>query len=391
MKPAADKKYFSESHIRQHVLKTSPSLTEQAVHCLELVSELAGTGLTFRFKGGNSLLLLSPEPRRFSIDVDIATDAGREILDAAVFSLEEKHQVFFRIQKRVHVTKPWLPIASYYLYYKSHFTTEKENFIMLDAVLHKTPYAGKTINVKCGSIYSSDASAEVATVSGLIADKLLTLGPSTLGIPLNKNKAGQRLKHANDVSSLLGQHPVRSEITEALTGCLHQENILQKTSFSHEDIFTDTLSLCRLSLSLNNNKYITASSEFSQHISELIQGTEEMKSFLFSGEYNQSSLRTDFSRIALCISLLHTPPSSASSTDSSSPSGSADGDKLFSMLFSSDISSAEKNAQLDDINLVLNSDDKKLIQNLSEMMETETVNNWNFLLRLKPGLLNTLN
>ena len=56
----ADKKYFSKEHVEEFRLNASSTLAEEAIHCLELVAELSGSGLKYQFKGGNSLLLFRP-------------------------------------------------------------------------------------------------------------------------------------------------------------------------------------------------------------------------------------------------------------------------------------------------------------------------------------------
>lgn len=60
--------------------KSDPSIMEKVIYALTLVEQLAQTDLAFTFKGGTSLLLILPEPKRFSIDVDIVTTESREKL-----------------------------------------------------------------------------------------------------------------------------------------------------------------------------------------------------------------------------------------------------------------------------------------------------------------------
>ena len=87
---SATKKYFSKKNIQSNKFDASEVLAEQAVHCLELVSELVEAGLSFQFKGGNSLLLILEKPRRFSIDVDIATDETKERIEACLNAIIKK-------------------------------------------------------------------------------------------------------------------------------------------------------------------------------------------------------------------------------------------------------------------------------------------------------------
>ena len=50
--PVADKSYFSKEHIERSHLNASSALAEQAIHCLELVAELASAGLRSSSRGG---------------------------------------------------------------------------------------------------------------------------------------------------------------------------------------------------------------------------------------------------------------------------------------------------------------------------------------------------
>ena len=51
---------------------------EKCVHAFYLLERLAKKGFPFVFKGGTSLMLLLPEPKRFSVDIDIIMDFPKE-------------------------------------------------------------------------------------------------------------------------------------------------------------------------------------------------------------------------------------------------------------------------------------------------------------------------
>ena len=58
--------------------KINPPLLEKMIHALSLLQHLKKQGLPFIFKGGTSLLLLLENARRFSVDIDILTQASRQ-------------------------------------------------------------------------------------------------------------------------------------------------------------------------------------------------------------------------------------------------------------------------------------------------------------------------
>jgi len=51
--------------------KSDPILVEKVVRALYLLEQLQKSKLEFIFKGGTALILLLPEPKRFSIDKNI--------------------------------------------------------------------------------------------------------------------------------------------------------------------------------------------------------------------------------------------------------------------------------------------------------------------------------
>ena len=294
-----DKKYFSIDNIVANRFDASPALAEQAVHCLELVAELATAGLSFQFKGGNSLLLVLDAPRRFSIDVDIATDESPERIELCLEKAIAKNGIFLRWTKRQHKTKPWLPLSSYYCFFNSHYVSSDEAFIMLDAQLSRSPYATRFVSICCGKLFKSDRQAEIPLTSSIIGDKLLTLGPRTLGIPVGKGKDAQRLKHVFDVSLLLSTMPSLREIRKSLFACMAHENDLQKKTISAADVLADTVTFCRTVRDFPSMPVPDKAMDLS--LIENITGLPGFAGHLFSKNYGWDTLKKDMARVALVM------------------------------------------------------------------------------------------
>lgn len=294
----AEQRFFVREHIEKHRFNAPATLAEEAVHCLELVAELVEAGLPFQFKGGNSLLLILPEPKRFSIDVDIATDASREQIEETLEVIVKRFRVFKRWEKRQHKTKPWLPIASYYCYFNSAIKGGTETSIMLDAQLRRSPYKTEKKPVVCGNLYESPAVVELPFPSSIIGDKLLTLGPNTLGIPVGKGKEAQRLKHVFDVSRLLAARPLLSEIRESFNACLRHENEIQERKRSAGEVVDDTIAFCQ---SVAPYSEMPPDSNLSPVLSENVRGLPVFAGHLFDAGYSWSHLRRDMARVALCV------------------------------------------------------------------------------------------
>jgi hypothetical protein len=290
--------FFTIDHIRECAFHASHELAEQAIHCLELVTELAEAGLSFQFKGGNSLLLILETPQRFSIDVDIATDRTASAIEEVLDGIVKQYGVFTRWEKRVHKTKPWIPLSSYYLFYPSAVTDRQEVNIMLDAQMHLSPYPCERRPVVCGNLFASDTMIDLPLPASIIGDKLLTLGPQTLGIPAGKGKAAQRLKHFFDVSRLLAMNPELKAIRESFHGCLAFENNLQNRTITTEAVVRDTLECAWTVVHFTSPPRMEDDRSI---LSEHVDGLEPFAGHLFRERYSWVDLQYDMARAALCI------------------------------------------------------------------------------------------
>jgi hypothetical protein len=290
--------FFTRSHIEANRFKAPATLAEEAVHCLELVTELVEAGLDFQFKGGNSLLLVLPEPKRFSIDVDIATDEPRERIEACLDLIVRRPGIFIRWEKRQHKTKPWLPIASYYLFFKPSVRQEPEASIMLDVQLRRTPYRTGKKRIICGRLYESETLVELPLPASIIGDKLLTLGPNTLGIPVGKGKEAQRLKHVFDVARLCSTHPQPAAVRESFHACLKHENEIQERRRSVREIVDDTLDFCR---SVEQYEDMPKDEGLSPIMSENVRGLPVFATHLFDPGYGWKELKRDMGIVAECV------------------------------------------------------------------------------------------
>ncbi|MBN1128354.1 MAG: nucleotidyl transferase AbiEii/AbiGii toxin family protein [Chitinispirillaceae bacterium] len=290
--------YFTRAHIEANRFNAPATLAEEAVHCLELVAELVEAGLEYQFKGGNSLLLILPEPKRFSIDVDIATDAPRERIEACLDEIITRFGIFTRWEKRQHKTKPLLPIASYYLFFRPSIRQEAEASIMLDVQLRRTPYRTERKPVVCGRLYKCETMVDLPLPSSIIGDKLLTLGPTTLGIPVGKGKEAQRLKHVFDVARLSETDPPPAEVRESFLACLKHENEIQDRGRNVGEIVADTLAFCR---SVDPYDAMPHDEGLTPIMSENVRGLPLFAGHLFDAGYGWRELKRDMSLVAECV------------------------------------------------------------------------------------------
>ena len=79
---------YSPKHIKelQTASRGDPALIERTLYAFGLLEALCKVGMDFIFKGGTSLLLLLPHPKRLSTDIDIIVEPGTDVdafIDAA--------------------------------------------------------------------------------------------------------------------------------------------------------------------------------------------------------------------------------------------------------------------------------------------------------------------
>ncbi|HOJ49602.1 MAG TPA: nucleotidyl transferase AbiEii/AbiGii toxin family protein [Spirochaetota bacterium] len=293
-----DKNVFQKEYFESIKGLSTPALSELVVYSLELVSLLSYYNLNFRFKGGNSILLLLDKPERFSIDVDIATAEKKEKITEVIEKIVS-NSVFKKYEARLPKTKPWLPMISFNMYFDSYYNNE---FIMLDIILESPSYPGQKVYVESKGIYRSNQIVEVPTISGLIGDKLLTIGPSTLGIPLGKNKEGQRLKHIFDISRLSRKECDVKIIKESFIANFEQESRIQQKSISIKEVIEDTILFCDKILLLEKPDYSNLESNTYEY--EIAKGFNDFKKHIFSREYRFDDLKTDAKKVIELISYL---------------------------------------------------------------------------------------
>lgn len=82
-----DPKSFTIEWIMSHrkdkrFARINPPVLEKMIRALALLEALCVNDLAFTFKGGTSLILLLPEPTRFSVDIDILTEHSQPELEA---------------------------------------------------------------------------------------------------------------------------------------------------------------------------------------------------------------------------------------------------------------------------------------------------------------------
>ena len=162
--------------------KINPPLVEKMIHALSLVQHLKVQGLDFIFKGGTSLILLLDKANRFSIDVDIITQADRTQIEALLDKvIDHSHFTGWQLDAP-RSYQPGVPKAHYKLEYPSHFS-KVGNYILLDILfedyhypeVHDRPVQTHWIETETTVL------VKLPTIESITGDKLTAFAPNTTG------------------------------------------------------------------------------------------------------------------------------------------------------------------------------------------------------------------
>jgi len=177
---------------------------EKAIAALSLLESLSQTEMNFIFKGGTSLLLLLGKIHRLSIDIDVIVDKKNQNIESLFSGVCNQSKLFFRYEKQEREKAKLSDIEHYKFYYHPFDDDMAESYILLDIYYMENPY-NKTINTKIVSdlIHTEGDNLWVVTpdVNSILADKLTTFAPDTIGISLSA-EPGRRPKRVEVIKQL---------------------------------------------------------------------------------------------------------------------------------------------------------------------------------------------
>jgi len=314
-KTIGTKKTFEPENIRGLLSKgviTNITNLERAIFCLEYVGQLQAEGLDLIFKGGSAVqILLGDKWTRLSIDVDVCTDASNEGLETI---LEKIHRKFDR--KSFSYTPRDREISSripFYLYrIETPAISERSRTILLDVIGIKPRLAVQQTPLKA-FFFESSASVTTPTI-GALGDKLSTIGPTTIGRPLNDSRNGlEYAKHFFDIGSLQQTAFELEQCKTAYKEAIKVQSMVRGKEYAPDECFNDMLFTCQVaSLSqrvgeeaikeLSPSKAARAKSE----LRTLRDGLQRFRPFLVQKtSYSWDDLRYNAARTALLIKVLN--------------------------------------------------------------------------------------
>ena len=206
---ATFKKEWIDSVAAQIDRKVDTKILEKVIYAFTLPEQMKRAGMNFIFKGGTSLLLLSPKPRRFSIDIDIIADYALADIPAFLDQVVAMGNFTRWVEDNDRKSSSAAPVAHYKFYYKSQVDSYfEEEPILLDMLIGTNPYPALTD----APIYHPwlQASGERLTVQlpvieSILGDKLTAFAPNTTGILYSKQRPVEMIKQLYDVGFLFDE------------------------------------------------------------------------------------------------------------------------------------------------------------------------------------------
>lgn len=250
-------------------------ILEKVIHAFTLLEQLKIAGLDFIFKGGTSLLLLSPAPRRFSIDIDIITSVHPadlpnylgKVVAMGTFSK------WVDDNERKHVIDA--PVGHYKFYYTSKVGSKYgDEPILLDVLFIANPYPKLVeLPVRHDWLQTTGDILTVNTpaIESIAGDKLTAFAPNTTGILYEKNRPVEIIKQLYDIAFLFDLSTEIELIKASYIRNAEDELKYRKLSLSWKDTLKDTFQACSI---------ITKRDQKNKHFLHLQQGISNIVNFI---------------------------------------------------------------------------------------------------------------
>jgi hypothetical protein len=189
-----------------HKANINPPLFEKMAYALLLAELLKIHGLDFIFKGGTSLILLLDKPQRFSIDIDIITQASPKTIEVVLEKVcTDSRFTHFELDKKRSYLEG-VPKAHYKLYFKPIFNQDDK--ILLDILFDENPYPQiAEIDVAQNWLETEPPLTKVTvpTIESITGDKLTAFAPNTIGIRYGQGKQPEIIKQMFDLGQLFNK------------------------------------------------------------------------------------------------------------------------------------------------------------------------------------------
>lgn len=283
--------------IRKEFPKIDPSILEKTIYAFHLLSLLAEQKIDFIFKGGTSLLLLLPEPRRLSIDIDILTTISKSELETKLKEIVNDPQFTEWAEDPRTATK--VPKKHYKLFFNSIINPKDKAYVLLDVLFQENPYPKTNSKILQSRFVTTSSKTEIQipTINSILGDKLTAFAANTIGVPLQIGKEMQLVKQIFDVGELFNYADDIKEIETSFKQFVEIESSYREKSFTSEEVIKDLYNLAYLI-----SQFKVKGGIENETINEIFAGMQQMRSHLISGVFNLEQLKIAAAKTACIVS-----------------------------------------------------------------------------------------
>lgn len=273
------------------------NIIEKVIRAFSLLDMLAASGCPFLFKGGSCLmLLLTDQPYRLSIDIDIICPPGTNI-EQYLDKFQEygfvKYESVQRMQRGTNIPKS----HSKFFYDIAYLVDKKRSGHILLDVLNEDCHYSDTTRVPIVSPFikmdGEIRSVLVPSVGDILGDKLTAFAPNTTGIPYFKGETDcslEIIKQLYDIGRLFDKISDLSITSQSFRRIAEVElsyrNLPNNPGLIFEDIRHTSLCMATRGKAGDGN------------IDMLISGVGRIKSFMFQSNYTLDKAIIDAAKAA---------------------------------------------------------------------------------------------
>ena len=280
-------------------INADPILVERAIFAFELLSLLVKGKIPLIFKGGTSLMILMPELKRLSIDVDIVTEAEDTILKNA-FNTLISESLFKRWEEDKRTANKEVPTRHFKFYYDSP-VAGSELYILLDILQSKPIYPSVIKKAILHPIFEVEEEIEVSipSINSITGDKLTAFAPKTIGISYGRGKSMEIIKQLFDLGILFEFINDLREVFSSYQNIAEFESGYIKSEMPIEAFMDDSIETSFL-LCQSGFKGCVENDE----TKELKAGIKRIKSHVLGGKYSILQAKRDASKVAFLASMM---------------------------------------------------------------------------------------
>ncbi|UZS00218.1 nucleotidyl transferase AbiEii/AbiGii toxin family protein [Chondrinema litorale] len=281
--------------------KADPILVEKVIRALYLLEKLCVSELDFIFKGGTALTLLLPEPKRFSIDIDIIISDNsvdiKIILDWII-----KNSDFIGYKEDERENKSDIKKAHYKFYYEpaSSYRSDKE-YILLDILYQESHYEEHVQEVEITSNFlnceGNNILVTVPTAEAILGDKLTAFAPNTTGIPYQNGKEVEIIKQLFDIGNLFDMINNAEIISDVFEKFAKTELDYRNLDLTSHEVLNDIIKTAMLIATRGQ-------SGEKDDFTELQKGISNIKNYIFSESFHIEKAMIPAAKAAYLAALL---------------------------------------------------------------------------------------